>query len=161
MIRCTLFICAFIRGKIFLVQKRWAWTHVFSVLFQWHENQTGTCKTIPFIWWKHPIAYSQKFPDKCNYWSRSRKYFLLLCYWERRNKTSSFQKRKKGKFWTGLPFQLVIIRPCLVPTRKRKKTVNAKFCEGILLIWSTKWSLFTNFFVQMGYKSRDESNDAN
>ena len=33
--------------------------------------------------------------------------------------------------------------PCLVPPCKRKKTVNAKFCEGILLIWSTKWSLFT------------------
>jgi len=35
-----------------------------------------------------------------------------------------------------------------------------KFCVGILLIWSTKWSLFTNFFAQMGCKSRDESNDA-
>jgi hypothetical protein len=33
--------------------------------------------------------------------------------------------------------------------------------EGILLIWSTKWSLFTKLFAQMGCKSRDESNDAN
>ena len=35
------------------------------------------------------------------------------------------------------------------------------FCVGILLIWSTKWSLFTNFFAQMSCKSRDKSNDAN
>ena len=36
-----------------------------------------------------------------------------------------------------------------------------KFCVGILLIWNTKWSLFTKLFAQMGCKSRDESNDAN
>ena len=35
------------------------------------------------------------------------------------------------------------------------------FCDGILLIWSTKWSLFIKLFAQMGCKSRDESNDAN
>jgi len=35
------------------------------------------------------------------------------------------------------------------------------FCDGILLIWSTKWSLFKIFFAQIGRKSRDESNDAN
>ena len=40
--------------------------------------------------------------------------------------------------------------------------VNAKnFCVRILPIWSTKWSLFTKLFAQMGCKSRDESNDAN
>ena len=32
------------------------------------------------------------------------------------------------------------------------------FCVGILLIWSTKWSLFTKFFTQMSCKLRDESN---
>jgi len=36
-----------------------------------------------------------------------------------------------------------------------------KFCDGILLIWSTKWSLFSKLFAKMGCKSRDESNDAN
>ena len=30
--------------------------------------------------------------------------------------------------------------------RKRKKTVNTKFCERILLIWSTKWNLFMKNF---------------
>jgi len=35
------------------------------------------------------------------------------------------------------------------------------FCVGILLIWSTKWSLFAKLFAQMSCKSRDESNDAN
>jgi hypothetical protein len=40
--------------------------------------------------------------------------------------------------------------------------VNVKFfCDGILTIWSTKWSLFTKLFAQMDCKSRDESNDAN
>ena len=43
---------------------------------------------------------------------------------------------------------------CLVPFCK-----NAKRCK--LSIWSTKWSLFTKLFAQMGCKSRDESNDAN
>ena len=36
-----------------------------------------------------------------------------------------------------------------------------KNCDGILLIWSTRWSLFTKFFAQMDCKSRDESNDVN
>ena len=51
---------------------------------------------------------------------------------------------------------------------KRTVTVEAlfrwnvkKICDGILLIWSTKWSLFTKIFAQMGCKLRDESNDAN
>jgi len=44
-----------------------------------------------------------------------------------------------------------------LPCKCKKK----KNCDEILLIWSTKWSLFTNFFAQMGCKSRYESNDAN
>ena len=36
-----------------------------------------------------------------------------------------------------------------------------KICDGILLIWSNKWSLFTKLFAQIGCKSRDKSNDAN
>ena len=47
-----------------------------------------------------------------------------------------------------------VVRPCLDVLQKKN-------CDEILLIWSTKWSLFTKFFVQMGCKSRDESNDAN
>ena len=47
-----------------------------------------------------------------------------------------------------------LLRPCLVPTQK-------KFCDGILLIWSTKWSLFIKLFAQMGCKSRNESNNTN
>ena len=43
-----------------------------------------------------------------------------------------------------------------LPLHKRKI-----FFEWILPIWSTKWSLFTKLFAQMGCKSRDESNDAN
>ena len=39
--------------------------------------------------------------------------------------------------------------------------LQKKICDEILLIWSTKWSLFTKLFAQMGCKSRDESNDAN
>ena len=51
------------------------------------------------------------------------------------------------------------LRVCLVSPRKRKKTVNALKWKGILLIWSTKWNLFTKLFVWMGCKSRDESNE--
>ena len=36
-----------------------------------------------------------------------------------------------------------------------------KNCDGILRIWSTKWSLFIKLFIHMGCKSRDGSNDAN
>jgi len=48
-------------------------------------------------------------------------------------------------------------RSCLVPVRCKRNF----FCDGILLIWSTKWSLFTKLFAQMCCKSRDESNDTN
>ena len=44
-------------------------------------------------------------------------------------------------------------------TPNKKKVVNALKWKGILLIWSTKWSLFINFFAWMGCKSRDESNE--
>ena len=55
-------------------------------------------------------------------------------------------------------------RPTGRPTWVAKAVFSSnakKNCDRILLIWSTKWSLFTNFFTQMGCKSRDESNDAN
>ena len=53
--------------------------------------------------------------------------------------------------------------------KHRKRFLNwgrvQMFCkknfDGILLIWSTKWNLFTKLFAQLGCKSRDESNDAN
>ena len=40
--------------------------------------------------------------------------------------------------------------------RKCKKTVTSKISTHA---WSTKWSLFTKLFAQMGCKSRDESNE--
>ena len=40
-------------------------------------------------------------------------------------------------------------------------SVAKLFCKRILLIWSTKWNLFTKLFAQMGCKLRDESNNAN
>ena len=39
--------------------------------------------------------------------------------------------------WSLAIAEVEVVRgvgPCLVPPRKRKKAVNAKFCEGILLI---------------------------
>jgi len=45
------------------------------------------------------------------------------------------------------------------PPRKRKKAVNALKWKWILLIWSTKWSLFIKLFTWLGCKSRDESNE--
>ena len=44
-------------------------------------------------------------------------------------------------------------------TCKCKKVVNALKWNGILLIWSTKWSLFIKLFAWMDCKSRDESNE--
>jgi len=55
--------------------------------------------------------------------------------------------------------RFILLRVCLVPPCKRKKAVNALKWKGILLIWSTKWSLFIKLFAWMGCKSRDESNE--
>jgi len=48
------------------------------------------------------------------------------------------------------------VRPCLHPTRKRKKNITSNILTHT---WSIKWSLFTKLFSWMGCKSRDESNE--
>ena len=61
--------------------------------------------------------------------------YLLMCGPSSTCKSDSTVKRKKKGMW---------LRSCLVPTQKHK---NAKICEGILLIWNIKWSLFTKLFA--------------
>ena len=70
------------------------------------------------------------------------------------------EREKKFSIWST-KFSILSriparIRPCSVGCKRKKN-----FVFRIFLIWSTKWSLFTNFFAQMGSKLRDESNDAN
>ena len=80
--------------------------------------------------------------------------------WDREpNHSTRLQLTPAGSTGCTVPYFLFKFRPCLVPPCKRKKSVNAKFCEGILLIWSTKWSLFTKKFSWMGCKSRGDSNE--
>ena len=59
-------------------------------------------------------------------------------------------------YWQKVPLTLGVLGKSI---STRKKVVNALKWKGILLIWSTKWSLFIKLFAWMGCKSGDESNE--
>ena len=77
------------------------------------------------------------------------------------NKGLCLFRSSRGALMTGQRAKLL-----LMTCQKGKKNNFCYIKRGqnfhrILLIWSTKWSLFTKLFAQMGCKSRDESNDGN
>ena len=78
--------------------------------------------------------------------------------------THSHNVRKKIQLYISRDYIYLInnyIQTRRVTTKAVFSSVAKFFCKWILLIWSTKWSLFINFFAQIDCKSRDESNDAN